>query len=74
MNVVLMPMGSCIDVVDRSPHWRARHFLPGHRQNIPPKSLKNKKNSAPDFIARRVQWLEAVWDVNLRRCGLGIWE
>jgi hypothetical protein len=69
-----MPIGDYSYVLDRSPVRPARHLLPGHRQNIPPKLLKNNENNAPDLFARGVQALEAVWNVNLRRCGLEIWE
>jgi hypothetical protein len=69
-----MPIGSYTHALDRSQLRRARHFLPGDRQNIPPKLLKNNENSPPDFFARRVQRLEAAWEKNLRRCGLEIWE
>jgi len=69
-----MPMSGYTCSFNLVPVWRARHFLPGHRQNIPHKPLKNNKNSAPDLLARSVQGPEAVWDVNRRRCGLEIWE
>jgi hypothetical protein len=69
-----MLIGGYTHVLDLLPLGRARHLLPGHRQNIPPKPLKNNKNSAPDFFARRVQGPEAVWEENLRRCGLENWE
>jgi hypothetical protein len=69
-----MLIGGYTHVLDWSLRRRARHLLPGDRQNLPPKLLKNNENSAPDFIARRVQGPEAVWEENLRRCGLENWE
>jgi hypothetical protein len=69
-----MPMNGYTCFLDFVPARRARQFLPGHGQNIPNKSLKNNKNNAPDFFARRVQGVEAVWDESRRRSGLEIWE
>jgi hypothetical protein len=69
-----MPFGGHKLSLDQAPTRRARHFLPGHRQKIPPKLLKNKENTPPGSFDRRVQRSEAAWDVHLRRFGLEIWE
>jgi hypothetical protein len=50
-----MPIGGYTSVQNSSLIVRGRQLLPGDRQNIPLKSLKNKENSAPDFFHRRVQ-------------------
>jgi hypothetical protein len=44
-----------------------RHILPGGRQKIPPKYLKNNKKTAPGLPGLSVQRSEAAWDVCQRR-------
>ncbi|WP_160167597.1 hypothetical protein [Bradyrhizobium oligotrophicum] len=49
-----------------------RQILPGPRQNIPRKRLKNNANTPPGSFGRAVQRSEAVCELRRRHCGLEI--